>query len=83
MFSIELAGPEIRARENRVWYLLDAPRTHAPDLALYRERRLHRYSTGPSSPHEEILEGLRTRKGDRLRAGLRGVFDLVVPSTAK
>ena len=76
---IELVGPEIRARENRVWYLLDAPRTHTPELALYRGHRLHRFSTGPSSQHEEILEGLRTRTGDRLRAGLRGVFDLVVP----
>jgi hypothetical protein len=79
---IELAGPEIRARQNRIWYLLDTPRTHSPELALYREHRLHRYPTGPSSPHEEILEGIRTRRGDRLRAGLRGVFELVVPPRA-
>jgi hypothetical protein len=77
---IELAGPEIRARNNRVWYLLDKPGAHTPEVAIYRDQRLHRFSAGPSSRHEEILEALRTRDGDRLRSGLRGVFDLVVPA---
>lgn len=77
---IELAGPEIRARDNRVWYLLDAPRTHTPEVAVYRDHRLHRFPAGPSSQHEEILEALRTRDGDRMRRALRGVFDLVVPA---
>jgi hypothetical protein len=80
---IELAGPEIRARENRVWYLLDVPRTHTPEVALYRDHRLYRFSAGPSSQHEEILEALRTRDGERLRRGLRGVFDLVVPAARR
>jgi hypothetical protein len=80
---IELAGPEIRARENRVWYLLDVPRTHTPEVALYRDHRLHRFSAGPSSQHEEILEAVRTRDGERLRRGLRGVFDLVVPAARR
>jgi hypothetical protein len=76
---IELAGPEIRARDNRVWYLLDARHTHAPEIAVYHRNRLHRFGAGPASPHVEVLEALRTRDGERLRAALRGVFDLVVP----
>ncbi|HXJ21756.1 MAG TPA: SAVED domain-containing protein [Polyangia bacterium] len=72
---IELAGPEIRARDERVWYLLDPAHTHAAEVALYRSHRLLRFPAGPSTPHEEILEALRTRQGDRMRSALRGVFD--------
>jgi len=76
--SIEIAGPEIRARDNRVWYLLDPRFTTAPEVAVYWQNRLHRFAAGPASPHEEVLEALRVRDGDRLRSALRGVFDLVV-----
>jgi hypothetical protein len=76
---IELAGPEIRARDNRVWYLLEPRHTHAPEIAVYHRNRLHRFGAGPASPHVEVLEALRTRDGERLRSALRGVFDLVVP----
>jgi hypothetical protein len=72
---IELAGPEIRARDERVWYLLDPAHTRAAEIALYRSHRLLRFPAGPSTPHEEILEALRTRQGDRMRSALRGVFD--------
>jgi hypothetical protein len=77
---IELAGPEIRTRDNRIWYLLEPRHTHVPEIAVYHRNRLHRFGAGPASPHMEVLEALRTRDGDRLRSALRGVFDLVVRS---
>jgi hypothetical protein len=76
---IELAGPEIRARDNRIWYLLEPRHTREPEVAVYHRNRLHRFGAGPASPHVEVLEALRTRDGERLRSALRGVFDLVVP----
>ena len=77
--SIELAGPEIRSRDNRLWYLLEPRHTHVPEIAVYYQNRLHRFGAGPASPHVEVLEALRTRNGERLRSALRGIFDLVVP----
>ena len=76
---IELAGPEIRARDSRIWYLLEPRHTHVPEIAVYHRNRLHRFGAGPASPHAEVLEALRTRNGERLRSAMRGVFDLVVP----
>lgn len=75
---IELAGPEIRARDNRIWYLLDPRHTRTPEIAVYHRNRLHRFGAGPASPHVEVLEALRTRDGERLRSAVRGVFDLAV-----
>lgn len=77
--NIELAGPQIRTRDNRIWYVLDPRHTTAPEISVYARGRIHRYGTGPASQHEEIIEALRASNGQRLRAALRGVFDLAVP----
>jgi hypothetical protein len=76
---IELAGPDIRTRDRRVWYLLDAGHVHAPEVAIYHRNRLYRSAAGPASPIHEILEGLRSRESDRIRNGLRGICDQVLP----
>ncbi len=74
--TVELAGPEIRARDERVWYRLDARHTVAPELAVYASNRLHRAGVGPATPHFEILEALRARNTDRLLSALRGFANL-------
>lgn len=78
---IELAGAEIRVRDNRVWYLLDPRHLQNPEVAVYRSNRLHRFGDGPSLPIDELLDALRRCEAARFRNALRGVFDQVVPPT--
>jgi hypothetical protein len=57
---IELAGPEIRARSNRVWFLLDRPGAHTPEVALYRdveEFRTTEWQCGEGTGRVEALGG--------------------------
>jgi hypothetical protein len=77
---IELAGAEIRVRENRVWFLLDPYHLQAPEIAVYHSNKLYRFGDTPALPMAELIEALRRCDAKRVRAVLRGVFDLVVPA---
>lgn len=68
---IELAGPHIRPRDNRIWYLLDPRHMQAPEISVYAKGRFHRHPAGPASPLEDILVALMASDGQGLRNVLR------------
>jgi hypothetical protein len=77
---IELAGAEVRVRENRVWFLLDPHHLQTPEIGVYHSNRLHRFGETPALQMGELIEALRRCDAKRVRIVLRGVFDLVVPA---
>jgi hypothetical protein len=75
---IELAGPTVLTRNERVFFELDTARVKAPELALYHEGGLYRHGSRPDFRLEELLDGARTRHGKKMRDVLRGAFGQMV-----
>lgn len=67
---VELAGPEIRTREERVYFLLD--RVKMPELAVYDRGQLHRLGERYGLKITDILDGVRKRDTQRICHALRG-----------
>ncbi len=74
---IELAGPQIVARRERLYFDLDPRRVETPEITVLDGNRVRRYGSGPSTPIASILEGFRRRDNAIIRDGLQGVFDQV------
>lgn len=68
--TLELAGPELKSQDERVFFLLDHVRE--PELAIYDRGALHRLGEHRGLPLSEILEGMRHHDGERVRKALRG-----------
>jgi hypothetical protein len=75
---LELAGPQLRARGERVWYSLDAREVTSLELCVLHKSALHRHATGPASDLSLVLDGFRARNGEFVKEGLRGIFAQVV-----
>lgn len=72
---LELAGPATVAREERVFYALDARRVANPELAVLANNAIARFGQSPGVRLHELIEGFRARDGERVKDVLRGVFD--------
>ncbi len=75
--QIEVAGPDIRAAGDRVFYPLQGKYGRA-ELAVMHENRIFRFGDGNASQVVDIFEGFRRRSSEQIRSALKGVFDQVV-----
>jgi len=75
---LELAGPEVVARGERVLFALDTRRVNLPELAIYHEGRLFRHGARIGFPIDALLEGVRSRDGRRILDVLRAAFEQTV-----
>jgi hypothetical protein len=71
---LELAGPRLRTRGERVWYSLDAREVTNLEICVLHKSALHRHATGPASDLSLVLDGFRSRNGELVKEGLRGIF---------
>ncbi|MCG8422679.1 MAG: SAVED domain-containing protein [Proteobacteria bacterium] len=69
--SIELAGPAIVTRNERVFFDLEHPPVAIPELAVYHQGRLLRSGTTLAFDIATFLEALRDRAADRMLNILR------------
>jgi hypothetical protein len=47
------------------------------ELAVLHDNAIHRFGDGISVPLQNLLDGMRTRNGERVKEALRGAFDQV------
>jgi hypothetical protein len=76
---LELAGPRVIARDERVFFNLEEARTHTPELAIYHRGRLHRHGSRLDLDIQALLDGVRARDGNRILEVLRAA----VPQVAR
>ncbi len=74
---IEIAGPRVETRENRVLYLLDPVRFDRPELGLFYKSRIMRYGDGPGSRVRDMLIGFRDRDRAKIRESLKSISDQI------
>jgi hypothetical protein len=72
---IEIAGPKIVARNERIFYRLDGPRDGTLELCVLTRDGIRRWAEGPAAPLSSLIEGLRLCDGSRVEKALRGIFD--------
>jgi len=72
---IEIAGPKIVARNERIFYRLDGPRDGMLELCVLTRDGIRRWAEGPAAPLSSLIEGLRLCDGSRVAKALRGAFD--------
>jgi SMODS-associated and fused to various effectors sensor domain len=75
---LELAGPPIVARGERVFFELDHRRMGVPELAIYHHGRLHRHGSRLDFPITELLQGVCARDGQKILGVLRSTFEQIV-----
>ncbi|WP_437931219.1 SAVED domain-containing protein [Sorangium sp. So ce291] len=75
---IELAGPAVVARDERVFFALDTAHVKVPELAIYHAGRLHRHGTRYDFSITDLIEGVRMRDGDKILGALRGAFEQTI-----
>ncbi|HEU4412849.1 MAG TPA: SAVED domain-containing protein [Polyangiaceae bacterium] len=74
---LELAGPPMVPRRERIYFDLNPKLVESPEIMVLDGKRVRRYSSGPSTPVENILEGFRRRDSAIIRDALQGVYDQV------
>jgi hypothetical protein len=72
---IEIAGPKVESRGDRVYYSLDPARFNDPELGLLYNKRILRYGHGPGTRVRDVLIGFRERDKQKIRDGLKSVSD--------
>lgn len=75
---LELAGPMIVTRDQRVYFELDAKRVSVAELGIYHEGKLCRHGERSDFSIRELLEGVRRRDGEMIRNVLRAAFEQTV-----
>ena len=75
---LELAGPMMVTRDERVYFELDAKRVSVPELGIYHDGELYRHGVRLDFSIIELLEGVRKRDGAMIRSVLRGAFEQTV-----
>jgi hypothetical protein len=76
--AIELAGPRLHARGERIWYSLDGRDVRNLELCVLDKSALHRHASGPATDLSQVLDGFRARNGELVKEGLRGIFAQIV-----
>ncbi len=72
---LELAGPAVVAREERVFYALDPRRVASPELGVLAGNAIARFGQSPGVRLGDLIEGFRARDGELVKDALRGAFD--------
>jgi hypothetical protein len=75
---IELAGPAVVARDERVFFALDIAHVKVPELCIYHEGRLYRHGARYDFSITGLIEGARMRDGDKILGALRAAFEQTV-----
>ncbi|MFY2561005.1 SAVED domain-containing protein [Corallococcus terminator] len=74
---IELAGPELRTRGERIFFSLEVSPS-IPELALYHEGQLHRVGSRTDFSITRLLEQFKAREAKGLMDALRPAFEQMV-----
>jgi hypothetical protein len=75
---IELAGPPVRARDERVYFNLDPSLVEMPELAVYHEGKLYRHGRHPGFDILELLLAVGARDSSGIIHVLRGAVEQTV-----
>lgn len=75
---LELAGPPIVTRDQRVHFDLDPKRSRVPELAIYHQGKLFRHGERLDFSIASLLHAVRNRDGQSIIAALRPTFEQVV-----
>jgi hypothetical protein len=75
---IELAGPEVRAHDERIFFALDAAHVSVPELAIYHGGRLYRHGSRSDFSIKELLAGVQERDQQKIIDVLRSAFEQTV-----
>lgn len=75
---LELAGPTLVTRDERIFFELDAKRVSVPELGIYHHGKLHRHGARLDFSITELIEGVRRRNGDMILRVLRAAFEQTV-----
>jgi hypothetical protein len=72
---LEITGPSVVARGGRVYYQLEPKHVHGLELAVLHDNAVHRLGVTGSLRLLELVDGLRTRDGERVKEVLRAAFE--------
>ncbi|HRI67092.1 MAG TPA: SAVED domain-containing protein [Polyangium sp.] len=75
---LELAGPTIVMRDERVFFELDAKRVSIPELGIYHKGKLYRHGVRLDFSIAELLDGVRRRDREMILRVLRAAFEQTV-----
>jgi len=75
---LELAGPPVQTRIERVFFSLDSSRKNVLELAVYHQGRLYRHGERTDFSIQALLDGVRTRDRAKILIALRGAFEQTV-----
>lgn len=74
---LEIAGPEIHAAGERVFFHLNGKYPGA-ELCVMHNNQIFRYSQGTASRVADIFDGFRRRSSEQVKGALKGAFDQIV-----
>jgi hypothetical protein len=72
---IEIAGPALLTQEERVFFVLDAPRMMTPELCVYHHGRLYRHGPRGDFSISALLDGVSNRDGEAILEVLRAAVE--------
>ncbi|WP_224250140.1 SAVED domain-containing protein [Hyalangium gracile] len=75
---IELAGPDVRTRSERIYFALDSAHMNVPELAIYHDGRLYRHGARFDFSIKELLAHVQKRESQKILDALRAAFEQTV-----
>lgn len=75
---LELAGPRIFTRDERVWFSLNLAPKSLPELAIYHDGKLHRYGQSIHFYIETLLDAVKQRNAEGMLDILRAAVEQAV-----
>lgn len=75
---LELGGPRIFTRDERVFFSLDPSQMRTPELAIYHRGKFHRDGARDDFSLSELLSAFAERDTDRILAVLRAAVHMTV-----
>lgn len=75
---LELAGPLLSTRDERIFFSLDPKHLQTPELAIYHRGKFHRHGPRPDFSIAELLNAFSERDTDRILHVLRAAVEMTV-----
>ena len=75
---LELAGPLLSTRDERIFFSLDPKHLQTPELAIYHRGKFHRHGPRPDFSIAELLNAFSERDTDRILNVLRAAVEMTV-----
>lgn len=75
---LELGGPRIFTRDERIFFSLDPNQMRTPELAIYHRGKFHRDGSRDDFSLSELLSAFAERDTDRILDVLRAAVDMTV-----